>query len=615
MIDFGEMKVKNFMCHNYIAVTPPLKTEDILNKMLDNNQQEAIIIDEQGEPQAILTFSDLEKNEGEWVEPNYDLITVSPDTSLSRARKIMQDNDIGRLPVTEGKKVVGILRKDDLLLGLYKHKKKLNWIFFKLLENIQEAVCVINCQGEVMVWNKQAEEISGIKKQEIIEQDIEAFFPDSLLPQVLEKERPVENIKHSPRQDLNIIISAHPVYFFDELIGVIATAKEIEEVADMTWDIKSDSREDMSETGKLETEIMPVERIEDADDDPFQMIKGRSEILETAKDKARQAAVTDFNILLIGESGTGKELFAQAIHKASERKGNFVPVNCGAIPADLFESEMFGYVEGAFTGASAGGKVGYFELADLGTLFLDEIESMPLPMQAKLLRVLQENKIKRVGGEEFIDVDVRIISAASTDLEKEVSKGEFREDLYYRIDVIDLKLPPLRNRKEDIPVLLETFLREMSWSRDLSTVKLCPGVMGALMNYEWPGNIRELKNTAKQMLAFASSGEITVECLPERILNEISPSGEEVEEIESESISKIELDEIQSDLAIIKHMENLNLEDNLKVIERRLIEMALRKTSGNKSQAADLLKIPRSTLHYKIDKYDINLNSQKNGQA
>lgn len=602
------------MSQNYVTITPPLIFEDILNEMLENNQQEVLIVDEREKLQGIITFSDLNEDKIECAETSYDVISVSPDASLSRARRIMREHSIGRLPVTEDGKVVGILRKEDLFLGLYENKQILTQNFFKLLDNVQEAVCVINCQGEVVVWNERAAEITGVEKKEIVEENIYAFFPDSLLPSVLKKERAVENIKHSPRPGLHIIISARPVYFFGELLGVIATAREVEEVADVSWQVEKKSREEKGEKAKVKTEVLPAEKVRAAgDDDAFQLIKGSSEGLEKMKKKARQAATTDFNVLLLGESGTGKELFARAIHRASERSGSFVPVNCSAIPADLFESEMFGYVEGAFTGASSGGKKGYFEMADGGTLFLDEIESMPLSMQAKLLRVLQERRIKRVGSEEFIDVDVRIISAASTDLKKKLNNEEFRQDLYYRIDVIDLELPPLRERKEDIPELLEVFLRELSWKSDLSQVELCPGVMGALISYGWPGNIRELKNTAKHLLAFASSGRITVECLPDRILNEISPAAEEVEEIGGESISKIELEEIQSDIAIIKQMENLNLEENLEEMEKRIIAMALKKTSGNKSRAADLLKIPRSTLHYKIDKYDIKMDDQQSG--
>jgi two-component system NtrC family response regulator len=278
-----------------------------------------------------------------------------------------------------------------------------------------------------------------------------------------------------------------------------------------------------------------------------------------------------------GESGTGKELLARGIHYSSGRaEGPFVAVNCAAIPENLIESELFGHVKGAFTGAVRD-REGKFELADGGTLFLDEIGDLRVDLQAKILRTLQERTIDRVGGVKQVDLDVRVIAATNKDLEREVREGNFREDLYYRLSVVTLQMPPLRDRKEDIPVLAEHFLRKFSPG---PTVRLAPDALALLMAYGWPGNVRELENVMERASILKRGDTITREDLPEKLSRKAGGASEVL----------LNLPE-----------EGLSLED----LEKDLIIKALEKHKGNQTRAAEYLRITRPTLIYRMEKYGL----------
>jgi two-component system response regulator AtoC len=296
--------------------------------------------------------------------------------------------------------------------------------------------------------------------------------------------------------------------------------------------------------------------------------------------------ICDFKttVLILGESGTGKELVARALHYNSRRKNApFVAVNCGAIPENLLESELFGHVKGAFTDASAD-KVGLFEQADGGTLFLDEIGEMPLPLQVKLLRVLQEEEIRRVGGSVSKKVDVRVISATSKNLEDEVARSRFREDLYFRLNVFSLQLPPLRERLEDIPLLLAHFLEKYGIALEKQGVHCPPAVMQALMEYSWPGNIRELENCIQRMLLLCDGDSLDPGCLPDHMRGRPTTAGESP------------LDMANAAFSIKRASEKL---------ERDLIRKALAETGGNRTHAAKLLEISHRSLLYKLKEYGI----------
>ncbi len=309
----------------------------------------------------------------------------------------------------------------------------------------------------------------------------------------------------------------------------------------------------------------------------FSEIIGNCAKMQNLKEMALKVAPSKSTILIQGESGTGKELLARAIHQSSKREAStFIALNCGAIPENLLESELFGYEDGAFTGAKRGGKLGKFELAHHGTIFLDEIVDMSLHLQVKLLRVLQERRVERIGSSRSIPVDVRVIAATHRDLERMVQTGEFREDLYYRLNVIPLVIPPLRERREDIPILIQFYL---NYYREV-TGRQVAGISGeaaAILNgYAWPGNVRELSNVIEYCVTMETGEYITESTLPKRIKNLPQPrGGEEV--------------------------------INLKSLERDAITkaLAISTTAGHKDDAAKLLGISRATLYRKIKEYQI----------
>lgn len=298
-------------------------------------------------------------------------------------------------------------------------------------------------------------------------------------------------------------------------------------------------------------------------------------------------ARTDSTALILGETGTGKELVARAIHSLSGRRGNLIPVNCGAIPEEILESELFGHERGAFTGA-VNNRVGRFQLADRGTIFLDEIGEMSPKLQVKLLRVLQERTVEPVGSTKSIAVDVRIIAATNKDLREEVKAGRFREDLFYRLQVIPIMLPPLRDRGDDVLLLSSYFLQRTCESLGIDALRLSESVRMALKRYRWPGNVRELENVIERVAVLAETNDIELQDLPEHIRH----GSDETEIFES-----------------IQEMPDAGLDFKALVdqFENKLILMALGQTNGNKKAAAELLHLNRTTLVEKIKKKGLEL--------
>ncbi len=315
-------------------------------------------------------------------------------------------------------------------------------------------------------------------------------------------------------------------------------------------------------------------------------IIGKSDKMREVFELIEKVSPTKTNVLLSGESGTGKELVAKAVHYNSPRKNKpFIVLNCGAIPENLLESELFGHMRGAFTGAIAN-KRGLFEAADGGTIFLDEIGELPLPMQVKLLRVIQDREFTRVGGTDSIRVDVRIISATNKDIEEAVRKGEFREDLFYRLNVIQLKLPNLRERKEDIPLLAQHFLKVFSGELGKNIRQISPGGMKLLMKYDYPGNVRELQNMIERAVALEGSNVLTAQNLSSYV-------------DEQHDLTRSEIN-----LEIPK--EGIDLEKAVENLEKTLILKALEKTRGVKKRAAELLHINFRSMRYRLEKYQID---------
>ncbi len=338
---------------------------------------------------------------------------------------------------------------------------------------------------------------------------------------------------------------------------------------------KAEERERLRlEVGRLRREVRADARF-------GEMVVG-SPAMRRAMEVVLKVAPYDSSVLITGASGTGKELVARMLHRESSRAhATFIPINCGGVPEQLLESEFFGFLKGAFTGANRD-KQGLFEAAHGGTFFLDEVGELPGALQVKLLRVLQEGEVRRIGATETTHVDVRVISATNKDLEEAVEKGEFRKDLYYRLAVVPIHLPPLRSRKEEIPQLAVHLLERCSGRLDVHVDGIDPKAMEVLLAYSWPGNIRELENVMERALVLTDDPVITVADLPETVRRP-SPEG-----------PGIGVD--GDDLSVKRHGARL---------ERHLIQLALDRTGGNKTQAADLLELSPRALRYKIQEYGV----------
>ncbi len=324
---------------------------------------------------------------------------------------------------------------------------------------------------------------------------------------------------------------------------------------------------------------------------------GESPTMRQIYSVIEKIADTPSTVLITGESGTGKELVAKALHEHSSRKdAPFIKINCAAIPKTLMESELFGYEKGAFTGA-VGSKPGRFELADKGTLFLDEIGEIPVEMQVKLLRALQESEFERVGGIKTIKVDVRLVTATNRDLEKETRAGNFREDLYYRLNVVPLHIPPLRERRDDIPLLVDHIVRKFNERLKKNVTGVEPEALERLTQHAWPGNIRELENVLERTLLFCEAPRIRLQDLPAEVGMSGVPVAAGPPAAASTSSSSLPVGELQS----LKDIVRAETER----VERELIQRALDETGGNVTQAAKLLKISRKSLQMKMKEFGL----------
>ncbi|AOT69910.1 sigma-54 dependent transcriptional regulator PrdR [Geosporobacter ferrireducens] len=577
-----DYKVTDIMVKDLITVHGDTTLRETIMRMINGNTEEVLVLDEKENIIGMACTTDMIKamKDISFKDSFEDkiikyavknVVCIDSRAKALEARNRMKQKGIGRLPVIENNKLIGMIRVKDILDKVYLKVDEMRQTFRYILDNLHEAVCVVDKNGVVILWGDRSEKLYGVKAEDIVGRKLEEFFPNGLLLKVLQEKKPIENVIHSPRKGSYVNISAIPLFINGELEGAVSTDRDITEVRNLSLEL---------EVAKEKLDYLQMEVIK-ANEDKYSFGKtlGKSEVIRDKINRAMQVAATNSSVLILGESGTGKEVFARTIHQASGRKGPFVAINCSAIPENLFESEMFGYEGGAFTGALNKGKIGKIELANKGTLFLDEIGDMPLYMQAKLLRVLQERQIVRVGGDKVIDIDVRIISATHRDLKTMVKEDCFREDLFYRLNVVNLEIPSLRDRKEDIPMFVKHFMDAFCKENNIFVPRIAPEVFQILMSYDWPGNIRELKNTIEHLVIFSKDGEVKVESLPEHFWGK----GEQHQE--SEAV--------------------YDLQENIKRTEISTIIKAMETAKGNKAQAAKLLNIPRSTLYYKIKFYDL----------
>ncbi|WP_245807766.1 sigma 54-interacting transcriptional regulator [Halobacillus massiliensis] len=417
-------------------------------------------------------------------------------------------------------KLTGMISKNSVVEALsgiiedLNEKEHTAAILSEILESTYEGIAVVDENGILLEFNEAYSIFTGIDKKDALGRHVKEVIDNTHLPETLKTGMPERGVIQYI-QGQAMIVHRIPIWKNNKVVGAIGILifEGVSEVYRIYERIQKNSAE------KQETQPY-LSKDKQADRMTLDQIIGDSQKASYIKRLARKVAKTNVTVLITGESGTGKEMYARGIHHLSSiSPGPFISVNCGAIPEALFESELFGYEEGAFTGAKKGGKPGKFELAANGTLFLDEIGEMPLMMQTKLLRVLQEKEVGRIGAIKEQPIDLRIIAATNRDLKGMVDKGEFREDLYYRINVIEITIPPLRERPEDIPLLVSSYLTDLSEKHQLSEKAITSEAMKAFLSYSWPGNIRELINTIEKLVILVERKTIELGDLPSFIKN------------------------------------------------------------------------------------------------
>jgi transcriptional regulator with PAS, ATPase and Fis domain len=456
-----------------------------------------------------------------------------------------------------------------------------------VLDSVYEGIVVVDAHGIIREMNKAYCQFLGIRREDAVGKHVTEVIENTRLHICLESGIPergfIQKIYGQP-----MVVHRIPIWRDGRVIGAIGVIifQGVSEVYQIFKRLQDLSREASCKEEK-EKRAAPLEKQTSGLDS----IVGRSPAIAKIKQMIRRAARVPSTVLITGESGTGKEVLAKAIHQSSPyASGNFVSVNCAAIPESLLETELFGYEEGAFTGAKKGGKPGKFQLAHKGTLFLDEIGDMPLYTQAKILRVLEEKKVERIGGLSEMELDVRIIAATNKNLEEMVRKGQFREDLFFRLNIIRIHIPALRERKMDIPYLLAYHMERICEQFGLEQKEFTKEAIQVLMNYSWPGNIRELVNVVEWLVGMVDGRKIEKEHLPSHILSSASfmKSDREMEERKN-----------------IIEQTDTHWRDIVDYYERERIKQALIEEKGNKAAAARKLGIHRSTLYEKLKKYNL----------
>ncbi|WP_350343455.1 sigma 54-interacting transcriptional regulator [Proteinivorax tanatarense] len=551
-----KLTAKDAIIDDFTTATP-LATIEELNEIMLLKKKEEVLVMEKKEVVGIVTKNDLIRALTKGIESKTpiksimasDVITFNYSKDLIQVRDKMRAYEIKRAPViNEADDVIGIITVKSICDAFSNRLWYVVDYLQSVLNNLKESVFIFSHQGEIYC-NKQSVELFGDppKLPSQISKEIEGMGSEGSF------------VYKSKGKEYSVYVN---LFSLDgNEYNKIVTVRDVSDVSQLNDQLTKAN----SKLHYLEDKVKKISR----ENYSFGNMFSVSKTMEKVVARGKQVAPTNATVLVYGESGTGKELLANAIHQHSKRKNNpIITVNCGAIPENLAESEFFGYCNGAFTGAQKEGKPGIFELANGGTLFLDEIGELPINMQAKLLRALQEGKFYRVGGVKPTEVDVRVIAATNKNLAEMVQNKNFREDLFYRINVANIELPPLRERKEDIIPLAMSFLKYFNKAHDIYVKRIEPEIVDILENYNWPGNVRELKNIIERLVVFSVDGKTNKNALPNYILEE-PPSREQ-------------------------------LDNKVEKFERDAIINVLKKYSNNKAKAAKELKIPRSTLYYRM---------------
>ncbi|MFJ5716094.1 sigma-54 interaction domain-containing protein [Neobacillus sp. NPDC093127] len=463
-----------------------------------------------------------------------------------------------------------------------------NW-HEQIINLLAERIVVVDRDGIILYINEAYCEFLGTTVEEAINRPVQEVIENTRM-HIIAKTGQKELAAVHPINGSEMVANRFPLVVDGEIVGALGTVmfRNPEEWRMYKTKIQNLAEELNYYKTKVEKDLKSKYH--------FNGLIGNSPTFLATKKLAERISANNSSVLLIGESGTGKELFAHAIHNNSMRSSlPFVTINCASIPEHLLESELFGYEDGAFTGAKKGGKKGQFQIANNGTIFLDEIGDMPLAMQSKLLRVLQEKEIQRIGGQKSIAVDVRIIAATHRDLEKMVEEGKFRQDLYYRLNVIKIEIPPLRKRKEDIPLISLGLLKKLEGKFYRKGIELSSDVIKRLMEHTWPGNIRELENVLERAINVLDGKIIDLAHLP-LYLRDLGLENTRVKETNTENKPS----------TMPPSLTVQPLKETLAIVEKDAILQALDITNGNKQEAAKLLEIGKTSFYEKCKLYGIN---------
>ena len=445
-----------------------------------------------------------------------------------------------------------------------------------IIDFAYEGIINVDQNGIIDTFNPQAEKIFKKEPYKVIGKNINKIFPEFNFSKIIKTGQRIEG-KFWTVGDIKIVANIIPIKINNEVIRFVITFQKVSQIQRIEQKIRK----------KIYLKGNVAEN-------KFEDIIGQSKIVSNLKEEAKSYAQVDSPVLLYGETGTGKELFAQSLHNYSARKNKpFVAFNCAALPENILESELFGYVEGAFTGAKRGGKMGFFEQAHEGTIFLDEIGEISQDIQARLLRVLQECKIRRLGDDRVIPVDVRIITSTNKNLNKLVKENKFRRDLYYRINVLNLKLPNLKERREDIPLLTKFFIKKYQYKFKKEIEGISEESMDILKSYNWPGNIRQLENIIERLIVRTRDHYI----MPDLVK-------EVMEFFDDDKIMYVNNSNLESESNRGENDLNIPLIGNLEDIERVIIKKIIKNEKGNKTAVAKKLGIGRTTLWRKMRKKD-----------
>lgn len=579
------------MTKKVLVLKPDNTFEDAAKLFVENKIDGAPVVDKDGKLVSIITKTDLIKvvlNKWEMKTKierleSKKVITINSEMNLEDVLKYK----VGRIPITDkNNKIIGIITHTDLVNKLveritkkYRDLKNTKLGLMELdsiIECSYDGIYITDGEANTIKVNNAYERITGLKKADVLGKNMkdlekEGFISQSATLMVL-KNGETATIQQEFNTGVKVLVSSNPILDKNgNIIMVVTNVRDVTQLYELKEQLQKNkeiTRKYASEIEEMRTQLLNTSEIVAEDHKTIEIIQ-----------IANRIAKVDTTILMLGETGSGKDQIAKHIHKVSNRsKKQFIKVNCGAVPASLIESEFFGYEKGSFTGANKEGKIGLFELASGGTIFLDEVGELPMDMQVKLLRVLQEMEVVRIGGTKPIKINVRVLAATNRDLEEMIKKKQFREDLYYRLNVVPLYVPPLRERKQDILPLIKFFLTQLNKKYNLNKV-FASDALNCMYEYNWPGNVRELKNIVERVVIMSEDDKIKRSDLPKNI---IGSNGMIV------TLNTFE--------------EGINLKETLDSIEERLIKKAYDKY-GNVRAAAKSLGIDASTFVRKRQKY------------